>query len=181
MPSEGTYYLGRISKLGFENDMFYEAISNPKPISIGEYSWTITDINKIKRIDNDPYIFGKLTKFIPEGHVKVLDRNTSSEKDQLESDLIIASSPFVYIPEYAGIAYLHIWNQIKQKTFINRFEKIIIEKYDNFFIDFRIKPITDLVGFLEHLSKFSSINMIKARVTPPNPLYGHLWKSLKNT
>ncbi len=93
--------------------------------------------------------------------------------------MIIASSPFLYIPKYSGIAFLHVWNYIQQDVFIRRFTDIIKEKYDNFFVDCIIEPITDLRTFYKKISQLKSIERIKATIRPPNPLFGYFWESLK--
>lgn len=36
----------------------------------------------------------------------------------LEENLVIATSPFIYLVDFSGLAYLHVWNQIERDTFI---------------------------------------------------------------
>ena len=178
MKQNGTYYIGRLVKSGFDSSQLIDALKNPKPILKGTYSWTFTHVEEYEDEGKNKFLFGKLTKFKLEGQVKILDRQSSLIKEQIEPDLIISSSPFVYLPAYSGIAYLHVWNQIDQKTFVNKFKQIVLEKFDNFFVDCDIQSISDIKSFLQQLRKFSEINLIRAKVKPPNPLFGHLWKSL---
>ena len=51
-------------------------------------------------------------------------------------------------------------------------------KYDNFFVDCTIEPITDYRAFLEKLGSLDRITELSAKIHPPNPLFGRLWGSL---
>ncbi|MFH2123344.1 MAG: hypothetical protein ABIJ50_07690 [Pseudomonadota bacterium] len=63
---------------------------------------------------------------------------------------------------------------------MDRFPKIINNTYEHFFVECSIKPISDLRTFASKLSRLSGIYKISANVSPPNPLFGPLWESLKN-
>ena len=125
------------------------------------------------------YVFGKLSKYSPQGSVKVLDEKEKAETRVIEPNLIEASSPFLYIPQFSGLAYLHVWNQIEREIFAKRFSRIIEESFDNFFVDCKIEPITDLRKFIEKLTSIETFTEISAKIHPPNPLFGRAWKDLR--
>ncbi len=176
---QGTYYLGRVEFMGELNKAkLIEALRAPTSIESGEYHWTITEFKKYKE-DKFHFIFGKLTKYKPKGEVDIVDVKLHSEVTKEIDNTKIASSPFVYLPEYSGIAYLHVWNQIQQEIFIRRFKELVENKYDNFFVECKIDAISDLATFYKRISNLSSIELIQAKVRPPNPMFGPLWESLK--
>lgn len=180
MITDGKYYLGRVIKLGTLNqDRLIEAMKYPVTSIYKKHGWTFTDVTEKFDKDGKQYIFGKLSKFLPEGEITKVDTSTHFEYTQKEDNLSIATSPFVYIREYSGIAFLHVHNQIEQKNFIKRFREIVNAKYDNFFVDCKIEMISDLKSFSDKLSSLDKIFKIQVKVSPPNPLFGPLWESLK--
>ncbi len=175
MKREGTYYVGRIIKLGqLDNDGIIRTLKNPTSIIIRSIGWTIIDV-----IVQPKFVFGFLSKYAPEGEITSLDLAQHSEVIQKQPNLIIAKSPFIYIPDYSGIAFLKISNQIEPSIFAKRFCRIIKETYENFFMDCQLEMITDLRSFSVKLSNLEGIYKIYAKINPPNPLFGPLWKSLK--
>ena len=73
---------------------------------------------------------------------------------------------------------MHIWNQIDVDVFPRRFKSVIEATYENFFADCSIEPIADYRAFSVKLKEIDKITEIHAKVHPPNPLFGRLWKSL---
>ena len=174
----GRYYLGRVLKLGeLDQDKLIAAICDPKIISVGQFQWTFTD-TKDKRGDSSPYIFSRLAKYSQEGHVTIVDTDSKSQMDAVAENLLVASSPFVYLPEYSGIAYLHVWNGIEEDVFRRRFKSIIEEAYDSFFVNCDIEPIADYRAFVSKIRALERFTEIRAKVHPPNPLFGDLWRDL---
>ena len=111
---------------------------------------------------------------------KILDPKKHSEVIQKQTNLIIAKSLFIYLPEFSGIAFLKVSNQIEPDIFAKRFSEIVKESYQNFFMDCAIEMVTDLRSFSVKLSSLDGIYKISAKINPPNPLFGPLWKNLKN-
>ena len=175
------YYLGRVHKLGrLNDDLLTEAIREPKIHTAYDYAWTFTGtIVKQSKDGSIKYIYSELCKFEPSGTITVIDEEQHSKNEITEPNLVMASSPFIYIPHCSGIAYQHIWNKIEKKAFIKNFSNIVKISNDNFFVDCDIEPITDLVKFYHKLASIKDITEIKAKVTPPNPLFGRAWKDLK--
>ncbi len=174
----GKYYLGRVIKLGrLDQDMLMNAIVHSPTVQIGKFAWAITDVVD-ERNSELPYVFGKLSKFSNEGHVTVVDTQTKEQVDAIAENLLVASSPFVYLPKYSGIAFLHVWNEIQEDTFPKRFKKIIEETYDSFFVDCSIQSVSDYQVFTTKLKEIAKYTEIHAKVNPPNPLFGRLWKEL---
>ncbi len=180
MPAEGRYYIGRIIKTGaLTNQKIIKAIKEPVIVQSRKYAWTFTN-PKIFESENKPnFVYAKLTKYAPEGSINIVDINSHSEIIQPEPNLTKASSPFIYIPKYSGIVFLHIWIDVEYKTFIKIFSNLIIEKYQGFFVACNIELVSDLRKFYEKLSILESIEKLSAKVNPPNPLFGPLWEDLK--
>lgn len=99
---QGRYFLGRVVKLGRLNqELFMDAIVKSPIVEIGKFAWAITDVID-KRTDELSYLFGHLSKFSIEGQVKKVDVSERSQVDELAENLLIASSPFVYLPQHSG-------------------------------------------------------------------------------
>lgn len=174
----GTYYLGRIIKLGYlDQAKLLNAIRESATVLVGKFKWMITNTCE-GNVNGSPYIMGRLSKYAQEGKVTVVDEEEHLERDALASKLLEASSPFIYMPEFSGIAYLHVWNSIQDELFRKRFKAVIQEKFENFFVDCTIEPISDYKSFAVRLSKMRRITHITAKVHPPNPLFGRCWASL---
>lgn len=169
----GNFYLDRLMVLNISKENIIKAIKNPTIIPRNNSMWTITNTN-----ENEKYVSGRLSRFVSQGEIPVVDTSKYIEKLQAEENLLIASSQFVYIPSESAIAYLHVWNKIHSTTFQRRMEELICEKSDNIFCKCEIEHITLYSDFLGTLNKFESVTKISARVIPPNPLYNDLWKRL---
>lgn len=176
--SNGRYYLSRVIKLGELNqEKLINTICNPPIVEVGKFDWTFTDV-KDMRNENQPYIFGKLSKYAKLGHIKVVDEVTRTQKDDEAKNLLEASSPFVYLPNFSGIAFLHVWNNIQEEVFIRRFKTIIESAHDNFFVGCELEPVVDYQTFVSKLKSIKRFTEISAKVYPPNPLFGRLWGGL---
>ncbi len=176
----GRYYLSRVIKLGtLDQERLMNAIAEAATITVGQSRWTITTVLD-ERHKNIPFIFGKLAKFSDIGHVTVVDTSTKSEVDAIAPNLLIASAPFVYLPEYSGLAYMHAWNGVESDVFPRRFKAVIEATYDNFFVGCNVESVADYRAFSLKLQSLDRITELSAKVHPPNPLFGRLWGSLNN-
>lgn len=176
---DGRYYLSRVIKLaGLTQERLADAILNSPIIRIGKFDWTITDAMD-SRNATPSFIFGKLAKYSSEGHVTIVDTHEKSQRDAIAPNLLAASSPFVYLPDFSGIAYLHVWNEIQEDVFAKRFSSIIEGAYESFFVGCELDPIADYREFIQKLERLERITEIRAKVYPPNPLFGDRWKKLK--
>lgn len=174
----GRYYLARVIKLGELNqERLLQAIVNAPVVAIGQFEWTITDVID-RRSDPFPFVFGNLAKYSRDGTVKIVDDQSKQQRQAMAPNLLEASSPFVYLPKYSGLAYLHVWNGIQEEVFPRRFKAIIEAAYNNFFVDCTIEPVVDYRAFLDKLQSLERITELSAKVHPPNPLFGRLWGSL---
>lgn len=179
-PKRGTYYLGRLIKRGLlKSEQVIDAIQHPQTTALGKFSWTFTEYRSNLTKDKKGYVFAKLSKYKPHGKVRVVDTKHHAELEREEPDLLEASSPFVYLPSYSGIAYLHVWNEIQQETFVQKFMELITRKYDKFFVDCHIEAISDMRAFAKRIQSLDSISELSAKVVPPNPLFGRFWGPLK--
>lgn len=180
MAKKGTYYAGRVLKLGLlDQETLLASIKKPVSILNRGSAWTFINVEEVNQSGHH-FVFGRLTKFFPQGQVEVVDEATRSEVTQIEPNLVDASSPFVYIPEYSGIAFLNISSKITPSIFINRFSQIIEHTNKNFFVDCDIELISDLKTFAAKLATLDGIYRISAHISPPNPLFSPLWKTLED-
>jgi hypothetical protein len=176
---KGTYYLGRVIKLGtLDQALLMQAMLNPSPYKSRGNAWTIIDCKQYRSGQQD-FIFGRLSKYVPEGEVTVIDEEKRQERQQREPNLQVASSPFIYVPSHSGIAFLNVYGHIEQKTFMAIFAGIIEETYRGFFVECHIELVSDLKSFAAKLNALEKIFQIRAKVFPPNPLFGPLWEPLK--
>lgn len=175
----GRYYLGRVVKINLDQDRLMDAITNAPIVSVGKFDWTITDVVD-NRNEGLPYVFGKLSKYAKEGHATVIDELSRSQIDADVPNLLESSSSFVYLPEYSGIAFLHVWNGIQEDVFPRRFKSIIEAAFDGFFVACDVEPVSDYRAFASRLKKMSHFTEFSATVHPPNPLFGRLWGSLND-
>jgi hypothetical protein len=74
---------------------------------------------------------------------------------------------------------MHVPNHIEHRVFIKRFCDLIKSAHEYFFVDCVIDMIADLRTFAMKLRRLDGIYKIAATVFPPNPLFGPLWKPLK--
>ena len=178
MPKQYRYYLGRISKGGaLSTDELIDAILKPITIKKNNYSYTFANMHY------DPtnnYIFGRLVKFMPEGEVETIELHEHRETSVQISHKKESSSPFIIALDYMGIAYPTIWNNLQHSQFERYFSELIREKFDNLLISCEIEPVVDLKSFVQHVANMDKIDKINATVMPPNPLFGPVWKELKD-
>ena len=174
----GRYYLARVIKFGeLDQVKLLNAIIEAPTVAVGQFEWTITDVIDM-RDSNNSFVFGNLTKYSKEGKVKVVDELSKHQRQARARNLLEARAPFVYLPQFSGLAFLHVWNGIQEDVFPRRFKAIIEAAYDNFFVDCTVEPVTDYRAFLHKLRSLDKISELSARVHPPNPLFGRLWGSL---
>jgi hypothetical protein len=170
--------MARVIKLGELNQTkLLNAIVEAPTVAIGQFEWTITDVIDM-RDATDPFVFGNLAKYSKEGTVKVVDEAAKHQRQARARNLLEASAPFVYLPQFSGLAFLHVWNGIQEDIFPRRFKAIIEAAYDNFFVDCTVEPVADYRAFLQKLRSLDRITELSAKVHPPNPLFGRLWGSL---
>jgi hypothetical protein len=58
------------------------------------------------------------------------------------------------------------------------FKELVETKYQKFFVGCDVEPISDFRTFIKRLSRLDLITELRAKVVPPNPLFGPCWKSL---
>lgn len=180
MKKTGRYYIGRIHKAGLlTSELVLDAIMSPVTIQRGKYNWTIVDVVE-GAVSDHTYVAGNLAKFDGEGAVPVIDDKRKVEATIDAPGLVCAKSPFVFFDSFSGFVYLHVWNSIEEDTFRRRMAELICSKYDDFFVDCAIDPISDLRTFAMRVAEMSRITEISATVHPPNPLFGVFWGPLKD-
>ena len=123
--------------------------------------------------------YARLAKYRPEGTVEVVRPDVHSVGRESVENLIEGSSPFVYLPEFSGIAYKHVWNILERDQFTQVFCQLVEASEHNFFARCELEPVTDLRTFVTRLARLEKITVLQATVKPPNPLFGPCWESLK--
>ena len=179
MGQQVTYYLGRVIKMGnLSSSMIIDSILDPETITWWSNSWSFFDA-RLLQTDDVEYLTAKLIKFNPEGEVVIADPATRQEIIQSEPNLKIAASHFIYIPNISGIAFSKVYGHIEEHHFRSRFCDLVDQANFGRLAECQIDFISDLQTFSEKLLSLDGITKISAVVHPPNPLFGSLWKELK--
>lgn len=180
MAKKGTYYLGRVVKTGtLGTDHIKASLRSPNSVLRYRSAWTFVDIQELTE-GRSTYFFGRLVKYDPKGEVAVVDPEQRKEVRQSEPNMIIASSPFVYVPEYQGLSFLHVSNQIEYSVFMKRWAEVVNASHHQILAECTVDPIVDLRSFVRKLQSLDGIYRVSASVSPPNPMFGPLWKELKD-
>lgn len=175
---KGRYFLSRINKTNLDQQNITEALLDSPIIPVGKYNWTITDAIDARE-ESIPFIFGNLVKYASEGQVKIVKEKSKLQINTVAPNLIEASAPFIYLPEFSGIAYMPVWNGIQEQVFRNRLASLIKFFHEGLvLINCTIEPITDYKAFISKLKSIEKFTEISATVQPPNPMFGRLWKNL---
>lgn len=151
------------------------AILEPQPLRDGRYEFVFSNI--AVSVDKD-FVFARLSKYEPLGEVEVVHPAERQTDVEPISNLLIASSPFVYIPEHQAIAFQRVWSKIEASKFRKAFEGLVAARSGDFFAECRLVPISSLTSFVERIARVTRFTRIDAKASPPNPLYGPLWKEL---
>jgi hypothetical protein len=174
----GTFYLGRVIKGGrLSAETLVGVLEKPAVVEHRDYCWTFTGF---QADPNGRWYFARLTKFLPDGHVRLVDRKKHREVPHIAPDMITAASPFVFIPSVSGIAFLHVWNQIQREAFPNRFADVVVASFEHFFVSCEVEPLSDVRTFIARIAELDSVDTLAAKVHLPNPLFGPLWKPLRD-
>lgn len=106
---QSKYFLGRVIKLGLQtNEMVVNAILEPATVVRGEYEFTFTRGNKLRLENGSTAIYGRLAKYSPEGEATVVQPEEHREEKEEIPNLLVASSPFVYLPGFSGLTQAEI-------------------------------------------------------------------------
>lgn len=180
MPTGARFYLSRVIKLGnLTNGGVIRAIQESATVQFRGVRYTFTDFQAFGPRDRPAGVYARLAKYRPEGTVEVVRPDVHSVGQESVENLIEGSSPFVYLPDFSGIAYKHVWNILERDQFGRIFCELIEANEQNFFGRCELEPVTDLRTFVTRLSRLEKITVLQAKVKPPNPLFGPCWEPLK--
>jgi len=184
MARQSTYYLARVSKLGtLTSESLAGLIANGAPHQELAFSYSFVDVVPGEVVINSTtfrFVFGRLAKYRPDGTVPVIDPDAGLRREQPEPNLEVARSQFVYVPAYELVAYEHVWNHIEFGRFPKLFQSIVEARAGEFFASCELNVIADIRSFVVAISEMVEIDRIRANVRPPNPLFGDLWKDLRD-
>lgn len=179
MSKQARYYLGRVLKRSeMTAEKLATAVRGPVTVEYRGTRYSFIDFEAIGTPADAGGFYAKLVKYKQQGAVTVVHEELHASQSAEVANLIDAASPFVYVPQFSGIAYRHIWNALPSNQFERVFKELVERKYDNFFIGCDVEPITDFRTFVTRLSKLERITELQASVVPPNPLFGPCWESL---
>lgn len=180
MPSGARFYLARVIKFGnLTSEGVIQAIRESPIVPIRGTRYTFTDFQSFGPNERLTGVYGRLAKYRPEGTVEVVRPDSHSVGRESVENLIEGSSSFVYLPDFSGIAYKHVWNILERDQFARVFCQLIEASEHNFFARCELEPVTDLRTFVTRLARLEKITVLQASVKPPNPLFGPCWESLK--
>ena len=183
MARSARFFLSRITKGGtLDVDKVLEALRRSVSIESRQFAWTVVDVaedTSTYRGTTYRYLSGKLVKYDPDAMVEVVDEASRKVRLQSEPNMQRAGSLFVYLPDEAVFGHRHLWNEIRARDFRNQLAELIVRYYQNFFVECELLPVADLTRFLTKLAQLEEVTELKARVTPPNPLFGVFWQDLK--
>jgi hypothetical protein len=176
---QARYYLGRVLKRAeLTPERLAAAVREPVTVEYRGTRYSFIDSEAIGSPGEAAGLYAKLVKYKQQGAVTVVHEELHASKSAEVANLIDAASPFVYVPQFSGIAYRHVWNALPSDQFERVFKELVERKYDKFFIGCDVEPITDFRTFVARLSRLERITELQATVTPPNPLFGPCWQSL---
>jgi hypothetical protein len=183
MARSARFFLSRITKGGrLDVDRVLEALRKSVSIESRQFAWTDVDVAEDTSTYQGKtyrYLSGKLAKYDPDAMVEVVDEASRKLRLQSEPNLQRAGSLFVYLPDEAVFGHHHLWNEIRARDFRNQLAGLIVRYHQNFFVECELLPVADLTRFLTKLAQLEEVTELKARVTPPNPLFGIFWQDLK--
>jgi len=176
---QARYYLGRVLKRGeLTAEKIALAVREPVTVEYRGTRYSFIDYEVVGAAGLSGGFYAKLVKYKQQGAVTVVHEELHASQSAEVQNLIDAASQFVYVPQFSGIAYRHIWNSLPSDQFERVFKELIETKFQKFFTGCDIEPITDFRTFVTRLSKLDSIRELQATVMPPNPLFGPCWSSL---
>lgn len=179
MAKQTRFYLGRVLKRGeMTAERIAEAVAEPVTIEYRGTRYSFIDFEPMSAAGASHGFYAKIVKYKQQGAVTVVHEELHASRSAEVQNLIDVVSPFVYVPQFSGIAYRHIWNAMPSDQFERVFKELIEGRYEKFFVGCDIEPISDFRTFVRRLSRLDLITEIRAKVVPPNPLFGPCWKSL---
>ncbi|MEO7863341.1 MAG: hypothetical protein ABIU05_23475 [Nitrospirales bacterium] len=178
--SSSRFYLGRVIKLGnLTSEGVIGAIRESVSVQIRGIRYTFTDFQEFREKTQVKGVYARLAKYRAEGTVEAVRPDVHSMGQEAIANLIEASSPLVYLPEFSGIAYKHVWN-LQREQFVRAFCELVEAREHNFFVRCDIESVTDLRTFVTRLAGLEKITLLQASVKPSNPLFGPCWEPLKD-
>jgi hypothetical protein len=179
MAKQARYYLGRVLKRGeLTAEKVAAAVKEPVTVEYRGTRYSFIDFEPIGSARENGGFYAKLVKYKQQGAVTVVHEERHASQSAEVANLIDAASAFVYVPQFSGLAYRHIWNALPSDQFERVFKELVEKKYEKFFVGCDVEPITDFRTFVTRLSKLDRITELQATVVPPNPLFGPCWESL---
>lgn len=179
MTKQTRFYLGRVLKRGeMDSGRIAAAVAEPVTIEYRGARYSFIDFEPMSAAGASSGFYAKLVKYKQQGAVTVVHEELHASRSAEVQNLIDVASPFVYVPQFSGIAYRHVWNRMPSDQFERVFKELVERRYEKFFVGCDIEPISDFRTFIRRLSKLDLITELRAKVVPPNPLFGPCWKSL---
>lgn len=173
------YYLARVIKrANLTSEGIASAMQDSVTVEYRGTKYGFIDFRSFNTSRGAPAYYAKLAKYKQQGSVGVVREEHHTSEEAEVRNMIDAASPFVYLPEFSGLAYRNIWNKLTGDQFLKMFKELVESKHEKFFVGCDVEVVADLRTFVFRLAKIDKIMQIRAKVSPPNPLFGPCWKSL---
>lgn len=142
-----------------------------------EYKYGIFKPQK-EIIDNEIFLKGTLTKFLPLTELEKVDIETGEFNTEISDNQIVAKSNFFLHVKTGLIAFRPITNHISEEAFKSVVSEIIEKANDDLFINVDIQIISEEHDVFVALKEFSKINNIYITLHPSNPSFRDRWKEV---
>lgn len=173
------FFVGRMHK---PDDItwpdFLHLTQNSKTLNETLKKWAITDLSTFVSERGESFWHGHLTCYDSSGQVSVVDEDARKHASAPQPNLILASAPFVFLPDEAAIAYAPGIGRFSESLFRAKFCQVLGATRNSPLDEFEINVISDVRSFIERLGTVVEVTSIGVELLPPNPLYSVYWKPL---
>jgi hypothetical protein len=126
------------------------------------------------------FITGFLSKYRPEGAVKLFDQESHEDREAQFENQFIAKAPFFLHVESGLIAYHPIPNLIDAGPFRTHLVEVFQAAFEEIPTIATIESVTDEQEFMAALREFDEIESISFHLHPSNPNNRDLWAETDN-
>lgn len=171
------YYFGRLNLIANYSDkreFLLRGLRTSKFVVHKKHNWGFFEASEIQT-EFGPFLHGFLVKYKPETDEEVAIPETHKLTDEAIANRVVAKSRFFLHIESGLIAYHPVGNQIKNRTFCDRFVQLFQDALDNFFVNAEIQAIEEQFKIFDAIRKFKSISKVFVYLHPSNPSNSDRW------
>lgn len=185
MPRFRHYYFARLNILGVDFGTYEEKsgfliklLKNDHFTSQRSYNYMVADVETLSVEEFQILISANLIKYHPKANIERAEPTLSSTTSQTFENQIAAKVRFFLEPR-TGILIYHSTNGLDRDAFRKRFEDIVEEYREGFFLDANVVPITERYEIFDAIKNFESINNFKVTLYPSNPNTDPIWDEIE--